>query len=354
MDYYIPLIIYIALVSLFFRKKKNMAVVLTVIPLVLFWGTKVDFGPDYPNYLYKFETQHDMPISWLFIEALRGKFEPGFFLLLKIMPSFNSVVFITSTFLILSVYSFFNEFVSKNTLYLALFLWLFNSSIFNTFSAMRSSFVIAFFLLAIIAKTKSYNKTAILLTLLGAQFHMSGYLLLIFTILPFNFFREKREHITPFIFVFVIIALLIPTLFSNILKSIIESNQNLNAYEDHVKGTDYGLGFYLFSLFRLGFIIYILSLLKRNLIAEKYIWIAWLTIFCYLFMMMQGINIMYRFFNYLFLATVVFKCYVLKIDKTVASKIYVGLSVIYALYNFYEYMHSDLMPFYRNYHSFLF
>lgn len=353
MDFYIPLILYVFIVSIFFRKQEEILIVLTLVPLLLFWGTKVNLGADYVSYLYKYETQHDMPIVWLMREALQGKFEPGFYFLIKIMPSFNALVFVQALFLIVSVYVFFHEFVPKYSLSLALFLWLFHSNIFNTFSAMRSSFVIGFFLLAIIAKTKSHNVTAILLTLIGAQFHMSGYLLVLFALLSQKVLIKERELIKYFIFAFIIIALLIPSLFPNLLNIIIESNENLSFYEDYVTDTNYGLGFYLFSIVRVGFIMYILDLFKRNLIEVKYNWIAWLTIFCYLFMMMQGINIMYRFFNYLFLATIAFKCYVLKIDKSYMSKCYVGISIIYALFQLYSFMHSEQMPFYIHYESFL-
>lgn len=354
MDYYIPLIIYLVLVSLIFRKSKWASILLTIVPLILFWGTKVDFGPDYDNYLFKYDRQHDMSIYGFLLDAMEGKFEPGFFFLLKLMPSFNAVVFVTSAFLIISVYYFLNEFVPKHLFPLALFLWLFNFSIFNTFSAMRSSFVIGFFLLAIVAKMRYYNKTAIILALVGAQFHMSGYLLFLLILLPFNYFMNKQKILIPLVFVFAFIALLLPSVFSESLKVLIGSNQNLSVYEDHVQETDYGLGFYFFSFIRVGFILYIFDLIRRKLIVEKYLWIAWLTVLFYLLTLMQGIPIIYRVFNYFFLITVAFKCYVLIVDKTVASKIYVGLSALYALYNFYKYQSSDLMQFYKNYHSFLF
>lgn len=354
MYYYILLVVYIIIVSLLLKKRKWLMYVLTFVPLLLFWGTKVDFGPDYDNYLFKFNRQHDMPIYGFLMDTLDGKFEPGFFFLIKIMPSFDGVVFASTLFLLLAILVFFDEYIPKQSFPLALFLWLFNSSIFNTFSAMRSSFVISFFLLAIIAKNKSYYKTAILLTLIGAQFHMSGYFMVLFVLLPYNIFKSYQNTIKPFIFVFIVVALLLPTFFSNLLATVLESNANLSVYEDHVNETDYGFGFYIFSLFRVGFILYILDLLKRNRIEEKYIWIAWLTIICYLFMMMQGIPIMYRVFNYLFLITVAFKCYVLKIDKTFASKVYVGLSIGYALFRFYRYMYSDIASYYELYKSFLF
>ena len=354
MDYYIPLIIFVVSISYLLRRKKWAMIALTLIPLVLFWGTKVDFGPDYGNYLFRYERQHDMPILGFLLDALEGKFEPGIFFLNKIMPSFNAVVFVTSLFLIGSVYFFFNEFIPKYSFPLALFLWLFNSAIFNTFSAMRSSFVIGFFLLAIVAKTRLNNRAAILLSLIGAQFHMSGYLLVLFTVLPYDFFQKKRKYLIPFIFAFIVIALLVPSFFTGLLRIVTGSNENISSYEDYATGTNYGLGFYIFSFIRVGFIVYILYLFKRRLIKKKYIWIAWLTIFCYLLMMVQGIGIMYRVFNYLFLFTVAFKCYALKVDKSSLSKIYVGLSILYALYNFNGYMHTDMMPFYEHYHSFLF
>lgn len=355
MDFFIPLVIFLILFSFVFRKKKWLPFVLTMIPLILFWGTKVDFGPDYLGYQFKYDTQHNASINVFLSEALQGKFEPAFFLLLKVMPSFNSMVFLQATFLIVCVYLFFYEFLPKYSLPLALLLWLFNSSILNTFSAMRSSFLIGFFLLAVIAKMKDNNKIAIILTIVGAQFHMSGYLLLFFILLPRYFFKKERQSFTNFLIIFVFLALLVPSAFPSFLNFMMESSDNLSSYEDYVQETNYGLGFYFFSIVRLGFIAYILNLMKRNLIEDQYIWIAGLTILCYLLMMVQGINIMYRFFNYFFLITVVFKCYVLRIDKSVASKVYVGLSILYATYNFIGYFsNAELMPYYEHYKSFLF
>ncbi len=353
MDIYLLLAIFIVFVSIIFRKKKWLIFALTFIPLLLFWGTRLDFTPDYYSYLYKFEAQHDMPIYGFLFDAMEGKFEPGFFFLIKIMPSYNAVIFSTTLFLLLCIYIFFNEFVPQYSFPLALFLWLFNNSIFNTFSAMRSSILMGFFLLAVIAKIKSYNKTAIILTLLGSLFHMSGYFLLFLIILPISFYHRWRYIVIPFMFIFSFCALLLPSVFPDILQSFVGVNDNFSDYEDYAKEADYGWGFYIFSLFRISFIMYILSLDRRHLIDEKYIWISWLTIICYLSMMLQ-IPIMYRFFNYLFLITVVFKCYVLKVDKSAVSKIYVGLSILYAIYCFYGYMHTEYMEFYANYHSFLF
>ena len=352
MDFYIPLILYILIVSTLFRKKKWISIVLTIVPLVLFWGTKVNFGSDYFTYQFWYDRRHEMSVNEFLLDALEGKFEPGFFFLLKLMPSFNALVFLQATFLIISVYIFFNEFIPHYSLPLALFLWLYNSSIFNTFSAMRSSFVIGFFLLAIVAKTRFHYKASVLLTLAGASFHMSGYLLLLFTILPFDFFKKNRSVLLPIIFSFIIIALLLSSFFSGLLFYVIEVSDQAASY-DYVKEANYGMGFYIYSFVRIGFILYILSLIKRNLIEDRYIWIAWLTIICYLLMMIQ-IDIMYRFFNYLFLFTVAFKCYVLKIDRSSASKIYVGLSIGYALYNLIEYANGRMMEFYAHYHSFLF
>lgn len=351
MDYYIPLIIYIVIVSAIFRKRKWASIVLTIVPLILFWGTKIDFGPDYSTYEFWYDRRHDMPILGFLADALEGKFEPGFFFVLKFMPSFRAVVVVQAVFLIVSVFIFFNEFIPKYSLPFALFLWLFNSAIFNTFSAMRSSFVIGFFLLAIIAKTRGNNKAAILLTLAGAQFHMSGYLLLLFAFIPYDFQKKSRGNLVPLVFFFVFIALLLPQVFTRLLNTFVELNEQAAVY-DYVKQANYGLGFYIFSFVRIGFIVYILGLLKRHLIEDKYIWIAWLTIACYLMMMVQ-VDIMYRVFNYLFLFTVAFKCYVLKIDKSSTAWIYVGLSVAYALYNFIEYANGRMMEFYAHYQTFL-
>lgn len=327
---YITLAFYIVFVSVFFQKKKKLLFLLTFVPLILFFGTRVDFGADYETYLQDYELQHDWTLSKYLISFMGGKFEPGFFFLIKICPSFDSLIFVCTALVLVPVAIFFYEFIPKGLFPLAFVLYLFNPSIFDSIIAMRSGIVIGLFLLAVVLKNRGFKIIAFLLVLLSGFFHLSGFLLVLFFLFSNKSLKHKRELLSSFIIVLMIIALLFSTIFGNLFMSI----EMFSVYNGHITNTEEGIGFYFFSIIRVGFVIYILSLLRKGIIEDKYIWIAWLTIFDYFFFMIQGIDIMYRFVYYFYVVSIFFKCYVLRVDKSAKSTIYVGLSIAYLVYQF--------------------
>lgn len=356
MDIYIPLAIYILVVSFYFQRKKVLLTILTFVPLFLFIGTRVGLGVDYDSYETRFSIQHDYDFATYVLANIDGKFEPGFFLLMKVAPDYNSFVFITSFIYVLSVAIFFYKLLPGRSYFLAFALWLFYPFFFESFVAMRSSLALSFFLLACCAKIDERKLLAVALVIISATFHMSGILLLIPILLPVRYIERHISGFATVFFVAAFLALSLPFVFSDSLKSLFRLSANFSdAYMSHITDTSYGVGFYLFSFVRLGFIVYIVFLLKKGVLKGWICWVAWVTILYYVLLMVQGISIMYRFCTYLFLITVVFKCYVIKLDRTIYSKIYLTLSIIYALYFFYGLTQNDVYErYFHHYHSFFF
>ncbi len=356
MDVYIPLALYIIAVSIFFREHKRIMLLMVFIPLLLFWGTREEFGADYFSYKDRFEYQHEWGLGTYIVYSLGGKFEPGFFLLMKLMPDYNSLVFICSLFYIIVLAIFFFELIPTKYYPLAFIMLLFCSSSFNAVHAIRSSITLGLFLLACIAKMKGHMKAAVTLVLISGTFHMSGFLLLLL-LLPKNETLNKHYELLSIVTYSIFsLALLIPNLWASLLHNIVGQVDSLKEdYQSYIYERSVGIGFYLLSLLRLGFIIYILSLLKRKQFSGFLIWFAWVTILYYILQVIQNVEIIYRFSTYLYFVSIIFKCYILKVDKTVASKLFVGISIIYTLFNFYSITMNPLNdPTNQQYHSFLF
>ena len=125
MNVYIPLALYILFISLFFSKRKLLLSFLTFVPLLLFIGTRVGFRVDYEGYEVDFDILHDNDFVTYFLANIDGKFEPGFFFLIKMMPNYDSLIFASSLIYIISVSLFFYKFLPGESYFFAFLLWLF-------------------------------------------------------------------------------------------------------------------------------------------------------------------------------------------------------------------------------------
>lgn len=354
MNVYIFLALYILFVSVVFQKK-NLLFILTFVPLLLFFGTRVGMGVDYDTYMQKYEMQHDWDLAQYLLYVAGGKFEPGFFLLYKFFPSFDWMIFGCTILVLVPVAIFFYEFIPKGYYPLAFVLYLFTPRIFESFIAMRSGVVVGLFLLAVVFKNRGYLKTAVSITILSGFFHMSGFFLVPVLLLSNRFLKENCNVLFNSIVVLMVIALLMPAFFGDLVIKLTESVEELSDYKGHVANSEYGVGFYFFSMFRVGFVLYIFSLIKKKVIDDNYLWLAWMTIFGYFLYMVQGFEMMYRVVFYFYMLSIPFKCHVLKVDKSEYSKLYVGLSIAYLIYSFVSYTQLDqTQMFIWNYNSFLF
>lgn len=352
---YLILSLYIVIISSVLRNKKNVLFFLIFVPLILFFGTRVDMGVDYQGYLEQFDRHHDWSFEQYVSSYMGNKFEPGFFLLEKLFPTFNSLVFACSFLCLAPLAIFFYEYIPKNYYTLAFILFLFNPKIFDSIIAMRSSIVIGLFLLAVVLRNHDHRGIALILVALSGTFHMSGYFLIPFFLMSDKFLKERYILFYVIIIVLVVLALLSKTIFGSFLSQLSGYMSEFSVYEGHITDTMAGSGFYLFSFVRLGLLLYILSLIKRGVVSDRYLWIAWLTIFDYFFYMVQGIDVTYRFIYYFYVVSIVFKCEVLRIDKSLFSKIFIAISLAYLLYAFSGFiLEPQTKMFLWNYKSFLF
>lgn len=355
MDVYIPLAIYVIAITFIFREHKKIMFFMAFIPLLLFWGTRLDFGADYTSYRDKYNYQHEWDFGTYIFFALGGKIEPGYFLLMKLAPDYNSLIFLCSSIYALGIILFFYKYVPNKFYTLAFIMFLFCSSSYLVVQTIRSSLTLSFFLMACIAKMNNKMKLAYVLALLSATFHMSGFLLLLLLIPKNETLIKYNNVLSVATCLFAFIALLIPNFWASFLNRLMGGFGNLSdSYDQYVYERSVGLGFYFLSFIRIGFIIYVLSLIKRKVISSNYYWFAWMTILYYVFYLIQNVEITYRFCTYLYFITIIFKCYVLMVDKKWTSKMFVGVSIVYTLLNFYNItMNPFNDPTNQEYHSFL-
>lgn len=356
MDVYIPLALSILLFSLLFSNRKLFLTLLAFVPLLLFIGTRVGLGVDYDNYERIYNYQHDLDWQTYLIANIDSKFDPGFFLFLKLSPDYNSLIFFSSLIYVLSVAFFFFKLLPGKSYFLAFVLWLFYPLFFESFVAIRTSLALSFFLLACCAKNDDQKILAVILVVVSTLFHMSGVFLMIPILIPQKYIQQYYSEIAVGALSLALLFLLLPFVFPSLLRSLFAMSQNFdNVYSDYLNDTNYGIGFYMLSFFRLGFMFYIYSLLKKGVIKGWLIWFAIVTILYYLLLMVQGVSIMYRFCLYLYFVTLIFKCYVVKIDKSAFAKIYLTLSIVYAIYNFIGITQFPVYEkYFHHYHSFLF
>lgn len=355
---YLILSLYIILISVAFqnkKKQKKLLFILVFVPLILYFGTRIDMGVDYEDYYEQFYNHKDWTFSHYLMIYSGEKFEPGFFFLEKLFPTFNSLIFACTLLYMIPLAIFFYEYIPKKYYALAFVLFLFNPKIFDSIIAMRSSIVVGLFLLAVLLRNRGFRKSAIIVVGLSGTFHLSGYFLFPAFLISDKNLKKHYNFLYVFIISLVVLALLSKTVFGTLLTQLSGYVNELSVYGGHITDTTGGMGFYLFSFVRAGFVLYILSLLRRDIISDKYLWFAWLTIFDYFFYMIQGIDVTYRFAFYFYVVSVVFKCEVLRIDKTIYSKLFISLSLLYLLYSFIGFMQEPQTQIYIwRYESFLF
>lgn len=350
---FLILTIYVLIISLLKFKNNKLQLTLCFLPVFLFLATRVGWTADYYNYEEMFELQH----SWSWNDYLvfsSSKFEPGFFYLIKILPSYRFLLFVVSLIYICAIFLFFYFYIPKRYYFLAFILWFYNPTFFESFAAVRSSIVLALFVFAVISKLKGMRLLSLSLIVISGFFHLSGFLLIPFILIPTNFLK-KRFTLTSFI---VIIALAIifisPTFFGNLI-SIFITDSSIDNYSVYMGEGKYGVGFYIFLFFRILFTLYLFSLIKKNLLTGDFLFFALIVIFYYVVASIPNIAIFYRFKTYLYPFIIALQCNVLLKDKSLLSKIYIILTLIYMLFSFYSFFgHPNYLPFFKDYKSSLF
>lgn len=267
-------------------------------------------GYDIPIYMNAYETNKNISINDIWGDA---RYRPGWLMLQvichKISDDFVFLKIIQALFLNFCVYRFLARY--SKYWYLTLFFYILYSYGQLNFGAMRQSFAVGFFLLAIpyLEDKESKKKTILalvkyfVLIYLSTMFHMSAFVLFMVPLLKICVVSTKRISITIIaVIIASIIILLIPNL-NIILFTLIGSADDIAKHaEYYLTGGDYlgtkaGLGL-VFEFIPILF-IYLCLYLNRNNQDSRYK-VMKMLLLAYIVMatLNLSIPIFYRFNDY--------------------------------------------------------
>lgn len=288
-------------------KNKKLQLFCCFFPWFVLIAGRVDWTADYPSYEFMFNERHDW--SWLdyFLVSIKTKFEPAFFALIKYLPSYRWLIIVQSFCLLAALYGLFYKYIPARTYPLAFTLWMFNATFFESFAAMRSTFIVVLFIIAVMLKNKGRWLLAILVVFLSGFFHNSGWLLLPLICIPSDFAQKYFKIFVLGVIVTLVIALVSPSIYSSLLQNMMENSDSID-YSGYIQETSYGLGYYLSTIVRISIIVSLLCALKQNSLPVSYNYVVFIAILCCIMNSIPGLGLTYRMNCYLYPFLVVSLC----------------------------------------------
>ena len=199
---------------------------LAIILLICFFGIRYNYGNDYPAYYAMFADINRYQIIDYSTDST--SLERGWKFLNRIFAplGFWSLVFCLTAFHFVSIYYIIKKYIDKDQQFVALFLYLFTTSLMLTMlSMMRQCLAMSIILWAIpFILKKNYIKSALLIYL-AAQFHQSAYLLFILLICPMLGEISKKKYVFGFIMIFIFLWLMKAPI-SNLLMDVVQTYFN--------------------------------------------------------------------------------------------------------------------------------
>lgn len=292
--------------STYSKRKFN----LIFIWLVVISALQYCVGYDIPIYMNAYETNKNISINDIFGDV---RYRPGWLMLQvichKISDDFVILKIIQALFLNFCVYRFLTRY--SKYWYLTLFFYILYSYGQLNFGAMRQSFAVGFFLLAIpyLEDKKSSKDTIVALikyfafVYMSTMFHTSAFILFFVPLLKYCVVSAKRISIT---IVTVIVASVVVSQISNLnllLFNLIESSDNIARYAEYYLtvgdyvGTKAGFGL-VFAFIPISF-IYLCLYLTRHINDSRYK-VMKMLLLAYIVMATLNISvpIFYRFNDY--------------------------------------------------------
>ena len=351
----------VSIISLFFSlikfKNRKLQLLCCFLPWFILIAGRENWTADYFNYEQMFDERHDWNWEQYFYIAMNSKFEPAFFALIKYLPSYRWAIIVQSFLYICAVFFLFHKYLPMKTYPLALFLWIFNSTFFESFAAVRSTFIIVLFILASSLKVVGKWKPAFFLLTISGLFHNSGWLLLPIICIPSDFVY-KRFNIFLSIIAFVLLITLIDySLFSSLLNNL--TIGSFIDYTHYIQDISFGLGYYMLTFFRIFIIGTLMYTVKRGLIPCKYSYFFLITIIFYVMNSIPGIGLTYRiscYFRPIVIITLCLYYYIqIKINRQrLIANILILLIIAEMLFSFSSFFdHPNYKLYFEEYYFFL-
>lgn len=351
MDFYFFIYFIICLYFIVGYKYKISASKYLLFPfflIFLFGALRVDFGADYGAYERIFNNTHD------FFNTSEERIELGYKYLNKILPSFRSLLFVTSFFTCYTLYYFFKSNIKNGYLIVFFILFFSNSLLITQLTGLRSAIACNIFIFSLYSLVNRKLHLYITFLLIGFLFHRSILFLfpLYFVVKPTVLSKFRSVLLILFLFILGIV-----TRFFNGLNGIINllvgkyfSYYELYLENSLIDGTDSINIFVIFKWLLIAFFIWvtIFSIYKEN--DKKRICILKLALCFWCVSFFEHIGLAVRFFSYF----APFMIVGVTISTTKLSSIYklfyVFSIILYFLIFFIRWTSLDRFIYFKEYH----
>lgn len=249
-----------------FQKKFKGALALSFIILTVFLGIRYNFGNDYPVYLLHFDLANQGNLTNAFDYE---RFEKGWIVLYRLCKpiGFFGMVFFLTIFENAILYYLIKKYVPQNWYWLALFGYLFSTSLCLTgLSMMRQFFAMCICLIAFDLVMSRKVVIPLLLVLFAGQFHTTAYVCL--PVCFMGVLKDVHMSIKASVFLLTILAVFYFIAIGSFGEFLIRfvSNSVFDVYERRI-GEDYkniiGISTF-FSYYLLGVILFMQGKQERS------------------------------------------------------------------------------------------
>lgn len=252
----------------------------TFLPLFLYAALREDFGYDYLSYenIYKYADNR---------QSFWYQQEEGFMILNRLMPTFRSLIVVTSAFTCLVYGVFFYRYIPIKYSWLAILLLFFagDKTIFFMLSGLRNAISVSILLLSLSLIEKRKILWFVGYMFLAAQFHRTAFIFfpIAYLIGGLNEQMTKKE-LFVWLGIFVIVLIFSSSMLFKYVNLLLENDffGKYSQYEDRFMAGDNRGGLLMFAIIVLfGGLLYIINSYKLSKISNIIFRLALMFIFSY-------------------------------------------------------------------------
>jgi hypothetical protein len=335
------------------QKKNNYILLFSLFLVFIFMAFRKNFTPDYglEGYEGLFNTIH----AYGYDKDLHS--EIGYQWLNIILPSYRSVIVITSLLFCSALFFLFKRYISpKYWAFAFVVLFIDKSMLLGNTSGVRNSIAVSAFIFGFYFLQQNKKIMFTIILIIASFFHTSSLFFIPFVFINSN--RLSRRKI-QLLWVIIILFVLLTTFFQDIINIsslwLISNIGAFSGYETYID-TKQTFGFRGLSFLLIFFMFYMnINALKNRKLSNREVLLIKLSLLYYFLMLLPGIGLISRLYFYLSFPQLAGNIYVLRrINEKPFRWAYILGMLIIPLMEFYAFSLSDnFKEFYLNYHSVL-
>lgn len=328
---YLLLLLYFIIICSLNIKKEKTTLLLCLVPFFVFMASQQGWTPDYDAYeSYYEEAQDYWQVSYFAL-----KFEFLYAWLEHTMPTYRMLIVTQITLYTIAIYILFYYHIPRKYWIVSFVLFFLDyNMLLMSVSAIRSCIVASLFIIAYHLKSLGYKVFPFVLVVLSVLFHKSAFLLLPFILIPKNVNRNIFKILIAAAIVIAVLAFIIPSSFNQTLNTLLNENEELSGYTTYSDAQTHTLGNLIVQLISAACVFFVISVAINNKDInpnyEDFVFIC--TIFILVLRIIPDLGMTTRFVNYFGPIVLVCNAKVLQMDRTKLSYLYVGYSIIFAIY----------------------